>query len=308
MNGMFLLLAMGLCLVALGFVVIPLLRAPRGEENPSRRATNLVVHRDRLRELEQDLTAGLLTRAQYDNALADLERELLDSGAVDSDARRVARGDGSARMPLLAAWVSVALLPFMAIGLYLTVGHAEEVFATQLPAESAAPVSEAEPPSEAALQREFRHLAQQLQGRLAQDPTHLGSWALLSRTLVFLDDLEGAERAFREAMAHGGERDPDLLARYADLLAERQGSLVGEPQALIERALALEPDHIQALWLAGSLALQQNSPDEARGHWQRLLTLLPPESPEAEVIRGNLGQLDPAADSHPQEASARRET
>ncbi|QOR37161.1 c-type cytochrome biogenesis protein CcmI [Billgrantia diversa] len=307
MNGTFLLLALGLCLVALGFVVTPLLRAPRAE-NPSRRATNLVVHRDRVRELEQDMTAGLLTRAQYDNALADLERELLDSGAVDSDEPQGNQGIGSARVPLVAAWVSIALLPFMAIGLYLTVGHAEEVFATQLPAGTSASVPETEPPSEAALQREFQHLAQQLQGRLAQDPTHLGSWVLLGRTLVFLDDLPAAERAFREAMRHGGDQDPDLLTRYADVLAERHGGLAGEPEGLIERALALDPDHIQALWLAGTLALQQNSPDEARNHWQRLLVLLPPESPGVEVIRGNLGQLDQADDSLPGGASARSET
>ncbi|NIC06426.1 c-type cytochrome biogenesis protein CcmI [Billgrantia bachuensis] len=308
MNGTFLLLAMGLCLVALGFMVIPLLCAPRCEENPSRRATNLAVHRDRVRELEQDMTAGLLTGAQHDNALADLERELLDSGAVGSDERQVAQGRGSARVPLVAAWVSISLLPFMAIGLYLTVGHAEEVFGTQLPAGPPASVSEAEPPSEAALQREFQHLAQQLQGRLAQDPTHLGSWVLLGRTLVFLDDLPAAERAFREAMRHGGDRDPGLLTRYADVLAERQGGLAGEPQRLIERALTLDPDHVQALWLAGTLALQQNSPDEARNHWQRLLVLLPPESPEAEVIRGNLGQLDQADGSPLDGVPARSET
>ncbi|UYG03932.1 c-type cytochrome biogenesis protein CcmI [Halomonas sp. LR3S48] len=309
MNGTFLLLAMGLCLVALGFVVTPLLRAPRCEENPSRRATNLLVHRDRLRELEQDMAAGFLTGAQYDNALADLERELLDSGAVEPTHRQAARGPGSRRAPFVAACASLALLPFLATGLYLTVGHAEEVFATPLPSGTPTPGEAAgEPRSGADLKREFQHLAQQLQGRLAQDPAQLGNWTLLSRTLVFLDDLPAAERAFREAMRHGGDQDPDLLTRYADALAERQGELAGEPQRLIERALVLDPDHIQALWLAGTLALQQNSPDEARGHWQRLLVLLPPESPEAEVIRGNLGQLDQAAGSPLERVSARSET
>ncbi|MCE8035077.1 c-type cytochrome biogenesis protein CcmI [Billgrantia tianxiuensis] len=288
MNGLFLLLAMSLCSVALGFVVFPLLRAPRGEHSESRRAINLAVHRDRVSDLDQDLAAGTLTQVQYDAALTDLERELLDSGAVDADERPSDENHGPRRVPLVAAGISVALLPFMAIGLYLAVGHAEEVFATQAPAGASV---EAEPPSEADLQREFQHLARQLQGRLAQDPADLESWVLLGRTLVFLNDLEAAERAFREAMVHGGERDPDLLTRYADLLAERQGSLSGEPQRLIERALAIDPDHVQGLWLAGSRAYVEGANEEARHYWERLFSVLPEGTPEAEVIRGNLMQL-----------------
>uniref|UniRef100_UPI000DAC70FA c-type cytochrome biogenesis protein CcmI n=1 Tax=Billgrantia lactosivorans TaxID=2185141 RepID=UPI000DAC70FA len=156
MNGLFLLLAMSLCAMALGFVLVPLLRAPRAEAARSRRASNLAVHRDRVRELEQDLAAGTLTRAQHDSALADLERELLDSGAIDADEWTASAGRASRRAPLVAACASVALLPFLATGLYLTVGHAEEVFAAGTPP----PVApDAEPRDEADLQREFRHLA-----------------------------------------------------------------------------------------------------------------------------------------------------
>ncbi|MBW6392621.1 c-type cytochrome biogenesis protein CcmI [Billgrantia antri] len=306
MNGLFLLLAMGLCGVALGFVLTPLLRAPRDEEGQSRGASLLAVHRDRVRELAQDLASGMLTRKQHDSALADLERELLDSGIADHDACSATEGQGKRRASLVAACASVALLPFLATGLYLTVGHAEEVFATQAPA--GATIAEAEPLSEGDRRREFEHLARQLQGRLAQEPTDLQSWVLLGRTLVFLDDLPAAERAFREAMVHGGERDPDLLSRYADLLAERKGSLAGEPAALIERALAIDPEHVQALWLAGTLALQQADETAARRYWQRLLGVLPAESAKAEVIRGNLDQLGQAGDGLHDGAQARRET
>ncbi|MCE8017110.1 c-type cytochrome biogenesis protein CcmI [Halomonas sp. MCCC 1A17488] len=204
MNGLFLLLAMSLCGVALGFVLVPLLRAPRGERSESRWAINLAVHRDRVSELGQDLTTGTLTQARHDAALADLERELLDSGAITVDERPRGENHGLRRAPLVAACTSVALLPFMATGLYLTVGHADEVFATQSPG---ATIAEAEPLSEADRRREFEHLARQLQGRLAQDPADLKSWILLGRTLEFLGNLEAAERAFREAEAIRADLD-----------------------------------------------------------------------------------------------------
>ncbi|SEG05077.1 c-type cytochrome biogenesis protein CcmI [Billgrantia desiderata] len=290
MNGLFLLFALLLCVLALAFVLYPLLREPRRETLPSRRAINASVHRDRVRELDQDLAAGTLTQAQYATAVADLERELLDSGAIEPDETPADAGRGGARAVGAAAIVSIAVLPFMAIGIYLAVGHAEEVFATQRPAGEMA-VAEPTAATEAELRRQFQLMAQQLQGRLAQAPEDVESWVLLGRTLVFLDDLDAAERAFREAMAHGGDRDPDLLTRYADVMAERQGSLAGEPLQLIEQALEIDPHHAQGLWLAGSWAYLEGEMASARGYWERLLGRLPPDSPEAEVIRGNLAQV-----------------
>ncbi|MCE8023840.1 MULTISPECIES: c-type cytochrome biogenesis protein CcmI [Halomonadaceae] len=290
MNGLFLLFALLLCVLALTFVLYPLLREPRRETLPSRRAVNASVHRDRVHELEQDLAAGTLTQAQYATAVADLERELLDSGAIEPDETPSDAGQGGARAVGAAAIVSIAVLPFMAIGIYLAVGHAEEVFATQRPAGEMA-VAEPTAATEAELRRQFQLMAQQLQGRLAQQPDDVESWVLLGRTLVFLEDLDAAERAFREAMAHGGDGDPDLLTRYADVMAERQGGLSGEPLRLIEQALEIDPYHAQGLWLAGSRAYLEGEMTSARDYWERLLDVLPPDSPEAEIIRGNLAQV-----------------
>lgn len=294
MNGIFLLFAMVLCVMALAFVVYPLLREPCQEMSHSRRAINFKVHRDRVGELDQDLAAGTLTQEQYDTALADLERELLDSGGVEPDAAHgdaSSEGRGPRRMAGITAFASVALVPFMAVGIYLGVGYADEVFATQLPPGEVASMPEPPPVSEEGMQRQFEQLSQQLQGRLAQNPDDLEGWILLGRTLTFLDDLAAAERAFREAMVHGGDRDPNLLTRYADVLAEQQGSMAGEPRELIERALVIDPDHAQGLWMAGSLAFETADFEAARRHWERLLGVLPDDSPEADIIRGNLSQV-----------------
>lgn len=288
MNGLFLLAALALCVLALAFVAYPLLHADPETDADTQATVNRAVHRDRVRELDQDLAAGTLSRAQYDLALADLERELLDSGAL-AEPGPVSR-PRPRRLVVAAAAICLGGLPFAAMGLYLGVGHAEAVFATAEPSTSESP-----PVSAEGRQREFEMLAQQLQGRLAERPDDLESWLLLGRTQMYLDDPAAAERAFREAMAHGGDRDPEVLTRYADVLAERQGSLSGEPATLIEQALAIDPDHPQGLWMAGSLAFRAQELSAARQHWERLLEVLPSESREAEVIRGNLDRLDAAS-------------
>lgn len=291
MNGVFLLLALGLCVLALAFVLIPLLREPRGVESPERREVLLAVHRDRVAELDQDLASGTLTAERHARALADLERELLDSGVLEdavgagSDTRR------QRRLAQVAAVASMALLPFLAIGTYLSVGYSEEVFAARAPAGQAMPPLVQEEPSDEEMVREFSRLVEGLQARLAQNPDDLQGWVLLGRTLAFLDEFEAAGRALREALRHGGDRDPEVLIRYADVLAEIEGSLEGEPAALIEQALAIDPEHAQGLWLAGTRAYQAGAHDEARAYWERLLAVLPEGTAEAEVIRGNLMQL-----------------
>lgn len=289
MNGVFLLLALGLCLLALAFVLIPLLREPRAA-SPDRREALLAVHRDRVAELDQDLAANTLSAERHARALADLERELLDSGVLEADAGAGSEGRGQRRLAQVAAVASMALLPFLAIGTYLSVGYSEEVFAARAPAGQTMPPEQVEP-SDEEMTREFTRLVEGLQVRLAQDPADLQGWVLLGRTLTFLDEFEAAGRAFGEALRHGGDRDPEVLVRYADVLAELQGGLAGEPAALIEQALAIDPEHAQGLWLAGTRAYQDEAFDEARTYWERLLAVLPAESAEAEVIRGNLAEL-----------------
>jgi len=290
MNGVFLLLALGLCLLALAFVLIPLLREPRAA-GPDRREVLLAVHRDRVAELDQDLAAGTLTAERHARALADLERELLDSGVLVADAGAGSEGRGQRRLAQVAAVASMALLPFLAIGTYLSVGYSEEVFAARAPAGQVTMPPEQVEPSDEEMTREFTRLVEGLQVRLAQDPADLQGWVLLGRTLTFLDEFEAAGRALREALRHGGDRDPEVLIRYADVLAEIEGSLEGEPAALIEQALAIDPEHAQGLWLAGTRAYQVGAHDEARAYWERLLAVLPEGTAEAEVIRGNLMQL-----------------
>lgn len=291
MNGVFLLLALALCLLALAFVLIPLLREPRDAMGPSRREGVLAVHRDRLAELDQDLAAGSLTKERHARALADLERELLDSGVLETGPDTGGERRGTRRLVQVAALASMALLPFLAIGTYLSVGYSDEVFAARAPAGQTLPAQPQAEPSDEEMTREFTRLVEGLQVRLAQNPEDLQSWVLLGRTLTYLDEFEAAGRAFGEALRHGGDRDPEVLVRYADVLAELEGGLAGEPAALIEQALAIDPDHPQGLWLAGTLAYQQEAVDEARNYWGRLLAILPAESPEAEVIRGNLAEL-----------------
>lgn len=97
-----------------------------------------------------------------------------------------------------------------------------------------------------------------------------------------------AATAYRQALEGPSKagRDATLWVEYAEARGLLQGGrLAGEPHALVERALALDPDHPRALDLAGSAAWEQHDFAAAARHWRRLLGLLTDDP----ARRGELG-------------------
>ena len=74
-----------------------------------------------------------------------------------------------------------------------------------------------------------------------------------------------------------------LLAEAETLARENRNRLEGTPARLIERALALAPDHRKALWFAAIAALHEERPEEARAHLDRLRSLAPLDGEEARI-------------------------
>ena len=95
-------------------------------------------------------------------------------------------------------------------------------------------------------------------------------------------------RALYEKVAEAAPSDPDSWADLADASAAAAGGDLTAGRDAIDRALALDPNHLKALWLDASLELQQKNYAKAAELWQRLLTLLPADSSDARIVRANL--------------------
>lgn len=119
--------------------------------------------------------------------------------------------------------------------------------------------------------------------RLQQQPEDAAGWAMLGRSYLVLGRSEPSIAAYRRALALRPE-DADLMADLADVMASgQQGSLEGEPAALLQRALQIAPDHLKALALSGTRALRQGDAAGAIRHWQRLQDIAPAEHPLREL-------------------------
>ena len=126
-----------------------------------------------------------------------------------------------------------------------------------------------------------------LAARLKANPDDPAGWVRLARAYKVQGRLPEAEQAFAKA-GKLVDTDPDLLTQYADLLAMRSSSLEGRPLALVNKALALAPKHPMALMLAGTAAYRRGDYKQAIAHWETVLSVLPPGSPDAKQVEAEI--------------------
>ncbi len=171
----------------------------------------------------------------------------------------------------------------LALGLPLTAGA---LYAHLGRPEALAPVSA----PDAAL-NPVQQMVQRLADRLQRTPDDAEGWALLARAYEQLGRPQDALAAYTqlERLRPG---DPQVLSQHAVTLALVKGEgLAGEPEALLRRALALDPQHLPALALLAAAAQERGDAATAQALWARVLAQAPPGSDVASEARANLRAL-----------------
>jgi cytochrome c-type biogenesis protein CcmH len=275
-------LAAGLAILALTFVLVPLLRGDTATPDLDSNALNLAVFRQQTTELDADLALGKLDQSQYEASRHDLERELIHDTAPNGAAKPAAAAGGRWVAPILALAV-----PAAAVGLYLTIGTSSiipkiEAAGSAPSAQTAAGHSPARP--DGSPMPSLDVLAQQLAERLEKNPQNAAGWLMLSRTWSTLHQSDKAmaaiERAYKVA-----PRDPAVLLAYAEALAETNGrQLAGRPVELLDTLMDVEPANPNGLWLRGMAAFQASDYPGALARWEPLLALLDPAGSDATQV------------------------
>jgi len=264
---------------ALLFVVPPLVRrAVRHGE--TRDAVNAAVYRDQLREIEADLRAGTLAPDQGEKARHEIEARLIAD--LGNDGAQAAEPPRSARAAGLALGLAV---PICALAVYLAVGS-PGMLAPQ-PDEGAGP--------HGMNAQQFEALVGRLAARMKENPEDAEGWAMLGRSYAVMGRYADSSEAYAKAVARVPP-DAQLLADYADSLAMAQGrTLRGEPEKILKRALAADPNNVKALLLMGTAAFDANDRAGAVRYWQRALALLPEDSDTARGVRASIAEAGGSA-------------
>lgn len=231
-----------------------------------------------LADLQNRHAAGTLSKAELETQTAALERRLLDLllYAPDLPARGARAPKASGR--LLAGLALVIVLLAGAGYVYKTLPMLDAQMAASSEGEGEGQ------PNAAQIVAMVDKLAQRLQ----QEPNDGEGWAMLARAYSVMERNTEALDAFAHAIALRKD-DATLLVDYADALGvQNQHSLSGEPMKLIQQALAIDPNHVKALALAGTDAFVRQDFAQAVRYWSQVEKIGPPESPLVQQVSTSL--------------------
>jgi len=270
-------LAAGLLLSALTVLLWPLLRTRRASAVPDADSAAIAVLRDQKRAADEDFASGVITGAEREAVVSDLARRVANE--IGASPQKAAGGAMPGRSWPLAIALLVSI-PVLAIVLYGRLGDP-----------GAAAVAAAADGGHEMSDPQIAEMIGALERRLQQHPGNAEGWALLARSYYTLGRFPAAAEAYTKALALAPD-NPDLLADYADALGMMQGRhLAGKPLALIERALAVDPQHGKALALAATAAMEAHDPSKALTYWRRLAAQLPPGSDDAIQVAAVIAEL-----------------
>ncbi|EWC42043.1 c-type cytochrome biogenesis protein CcmI [Stutzerimonas stutzeri] len=279
--------AAALLLVALAFLLFPILRGRRAQTEEDRTALNVALYEERLSELTAQHGAGTLSDEQLEAGRADAARELLED-TEERGTPSVARLGRS--VPLIAA----ILVPLVGYGLYMHWGASGKVqMARQF----------SEQP------RTIEEMTARLELAVKEQPDSAEAWYFLGRTYMNQERPEDAAQAFGRVVELAG-RQPELLGQLAQALYFARGrQWSAELQGLADEALRGDPQEVTSLGLLGIAAYEEARYADAVRFWEQLVAVLPDGDPSREAIRGGIDRAraqlgEPAAAQVPAASEA----
>lgn len=309
-------------LVALAFVLVPLIRVRKGGSDFSGSVSNIAVYRSQKREIDDDFSRGAITVEERDFALSELSRRLVDE--VPDAAPVVSPQTITIARPWRLVVLFAVAFPLAAVLSYMSMGNLKAL-------EPGATIAQAAPEGAAAAagagaggetgdaphlsDKQILGMVDKLAEKMAQNPGDPKGWILLARSQSALGRHAEAVAAYERAIKLL-PKDAQLFADYADVVVmTQQGRFEGKPQALIKTALKLDPNNLKALALAGTAELRMGNRAGSLVYWNKLKGLVARGSDDEKQVQAIIAEVEsgriplapvelPAANAAPMSAPA----
>ncbi|WP_346394773.1 c-type cytochrome biogenesis protein CcmI [Pseudomonas syringae] len=257
-----------LLMVALSFLLIPLLRGHRAQREEDRTALNVALYQERLSELQVQHEQGVLSVAQLQAARAEAARELL----ADTEGAEPARTSRLGK-PLLV--LAALLVPVLGLAGYLQLGASDRV---ELSREFARPPTS------------LADMTQRLERSVQAQPDSAENLYFLARSYMAQNRPGDAAQMFERSVALAG-RQPELLGQWAQALYFASDKhFTPQVQALTDEALQADPREVTSLGLLGIAAFETQRYQAAVDYWTRLLAALPADDASRSALEGGIAR------------------
>ena len=167
-----------------------------------------------------------------------------------------------------------------------------------------------EPQATSAMPTTLEEAIGQLEAELKKKPNEPEGWRLLGKSYAALQRYADAQKAFERAVQLMPD-DADLLveAAQARLFNNAERKLDARAREMLDKAIAINPDHQRARWFVGLAQRQEGKHAEAAKTWEPLLAKVDPNTAatlrtqineaRAEAGLPALADAAPAADASP---------
>lgn len=272
-----------LAIVAISFVILPWFFSNSRRQQDV--LSNTQVVKQRLQELDREVSEGLLSETDKSTAEKELKLALLDEVSEEQASR------ANVQLPmLLGALATIAL----GVGIYW---HANQIGELQRWDASLENISELaqriviEGDSTVGV-KELEDFALAIRTRLIDKPDDVTGWLLLGRLYSSLNQVESALQAFEQ----GYQQDAThvgLLSSYGQtLIMTGQEDFMRQGEGILLRLLQINPNDADALGLLAVSATQLGNKKVAIERWTLLKELMPQGEPMRAEIDKRIASLN----------------
>jgi len=267
----FVAIALALTFSVVAVLLWTMLRKPKPGRTEAPDEDNARIYREELQELQDAVQSGALAPADFERARQDLSIRVVQDIPETAEAAASATA-GSSQRAVVSAVVMALVFPLLGSFVYLTLGDPMAVVEPSLTAraeQDGAP--------------DFAAMAEKLKAKLKTNPNDVQSWVLLGRAHRNQNQYDEAIDAYNHAVALDSD-DRLAIERVEAIAAKNGGQFKGEPWDVIRKILAKNPQHANALLLAGSAAFSEGQFKQALAYWTTLRSQLADGSQEAVAV------------------------
>ena len=267
----FVAIALALTFVVVAVLLWSMLRKPTAGRTEAPDEDNARIYREELQELQDAVQSGALAPADFERARQDLSVRVVQD-IPEAAASAPTTSANISQRAVVSAVVLALVFPLLGAFVYLTLGD---------------PMAVAEPSLAVQAGRDgapdFAAMEAELKAKLQANPKDAPSWVLLGRTYRNQNQYDAALAAYNQAVALDAD-DRLAIERIEVIAAKNGGQFAGEPWDVIRKILAKNPQHANALLMAGSAAFSEGQFKQALAYWTTLRGQLADGSQEALAV------------------------
>lgn len=259
--------------------------------------SNTQIIRQRLTELDREVSEGLISESDRTQAEQELKLALVDESAFVQQRRK------GARLPLIiGAVIAIAAGSWV----YVSVNQLEQVQRAQAAIESLPELSDRLARGEMAsfTQQDVADLALAIRQRLRQSPEDDQGWMYLGRLMMSLGQDEQAREAIERAVKLAPGRRENRITLAQMLMSTGEASQLARAQSLLSELVTETPQNDNLALMMAVVSAQLGDVNTTQRFYAQVRDKLPEDSDIAVNLRDRIATLTAQAQNVPAPESA----